>query len=84
MLEWLKLQIVNVCNELRRQTWIKNGKYYMQKCVGFKVKKVVKIYESWICSRTLIITNGNIYSGVSLANLCVVGLCAERNAIEQC
>lgn len=29
----------------------------------------------------LITTNGNIYSGVSLANSCAVGMCAERNAI---
>lgn len=38
-----------------------------------------EIYSS--VAAALITTNGTVYSGLSLANSCAVGMCAERNAI---
>ena len=44
-----------------------------------KISKFLKIKGA---ASALLTSKGNLYSGVSLANSCATGMCAERNAIS--
>lgn len=57
------------------------GKLYAEACRLQGEKKLSKYMKVGSVAAAILTTNGNIYSGVSLANSCAVGLCAERNAI---
>ena len=86
MPRWQKLRIEYVCSRqvlkgrMRRvdKDWelLYNEACRLQGEV--KVSKFLKIKE---VASALMTSNGNIYSGISLANSCAAGMCAERNAI---
>lgn len=56
-------------------------KLYAKVCRLQGEKKLSRYMKVSSVAAAILTINGNIYSGVSLANSCAVGLCAERNAI---
>lgn len=54
---------------------------YTEACRLQGEKKLSRYMRVGSVAAALITTNGNVYSGLSLANSCAVGMCAERNAI---
>ena len=54
---------------------------YLEACRLQGEKKLSRYMRVGSVAASLITINGNIYSGIRLANSCAVGMCAERNAI---
>ena len=54
---------------------------YTEACRLQGEKKLSRYMRVGSVAAALITTNGTVYSGLSLANSCAVGMCAERNAI---
>ena len=54
---------------------------YSEACRLQGEKRLSRYMKVGSVAAALMTTNGTIYSGLSLANSCAVGMCAERNAI---
>ena len=54
---------------------------YKEACRLQGEKKISKVLKIKGVVSALMTANGNIYLGISLANSCAAGMCAERNAI---